>query len=307
MFTKKNSNQPLQLPIDDLKTKLEPFKIQQIELKYIKVFNYLKFYQDSYKKFFEKYFLTQKEDINDFDNFNFEILNSNVINSLKTEALTNENRQHRAFFFLAILTWISKFTFTNESLQDYINSDVVLNSLNFLVSNFYSNLKIAQNEKEHFLRTILDIVLKFLSHLVKNHVEFFKNFLPNLKDKVEKFFNEIYSKDNYFSSINLLFSDDIFIELRLDLLEILIEISFIHQEVRDFSKLFYSYKRNLEMSHTNLKKKFESKSFKKLENEERNTIKSELVLVEDEMKKLESSETNIILKDKEIIIYVRII
>ncbi len=142
--------------------------------------------------------------------------------------------------------------------------------------------------------------------MITNHYEYFKNFLPNLNDKVDKFFTKIDLKDYSFSSINFLFRDDIFIWLRLELLEILIEISLIHQDVRDFSKLFYSYKRNLEISHTNSKKKIESNSFKKLEKEEKENIKSELCLVEDELKKLESSETNIILKDKEIIIHVRI-
>ena len=159
MFTKKNSSEQNHSPIDELKIKLDPFKISETEIKWIKVVNYLKFFQDSFRKFFEKYFLTQKDETNNFDNFNYDILNSNVMNSLKTEAKTNENRQQRAFFFLAIITWLSKFTFTNEILQNYINSEVVLNSLNFLVSNFFSNINISQNEKEIFLRTFLIMMM----------------------------------------------------------------------------------------------------------------------------------------------------
>jgi hypothetical protein len=89
MFTKKNSSEQNQSPIDELKIKLYPLKISETEIKWIKVVNYLKFFQDSFRKFFEKYFLTQKDETNDFDNFNYDILNSNMMNSLKTEALTN--------------------------------------------------------------------------------------------------------------------------------------------------------------------------------------------------------------------------
>lgn len=262
------------LPAYTLQGKLEEFQISETEVKKIKILNFLNFHanlfnikdEDEKIIFSSKNFITlimNEENFTSYEKINLYSLLFNRV----SEIIYSENK------------FISNFS------NEYENENFILN--------FFFSLKQKQ-EIDMVKKNWFSLLIRYLSFL--NKTKFFDMNIPQIKNLVHDTLKEIFSK-----SINMieLFNDNYFHELKISLLIILIEISFLTETIREFSKNYSKERNDLCLKKKEIESRLDSIKGNKKNKEEK---LKELV---GKFSEIDIMNPKIIHKDSEVIFYVR--